>query len=127
MAARNFDSLKILGSNRVEISGSFRPNGSSAISATHNHGKGWSVAYTTTGVYTITLADTYAALDSAIATLQLASADDKFVNVGPVDLTARTVIIYAWDIGGAGAADVASNANNKINFSLVLRNSSIDN
>ena len=46
--------VRAIGKGRVMVAGSFVPNGSSAIDNTKNQGKGWSVAYTSTGLYTIT-------------------------------------------------------------------------
>lgn len=126
MANRNYEVLKTLGKRRAVIAGSFAPNGSSAISAAGNKGRGFTVARTGTGTYTITLSEAWSQCDAAVASLQLATADDKFVTVGPIDMSAKTIVIYAWDISGGALADVAADANNRINFILVLRNSSIE-
>lgn len=127
MANRTLYGIKTLGKNRVVLAGSFAPNGSSAISAASVRGRGFTVAYTSTGLYTITLNDVWAQCDAAIATLQLATADDKFVTIGAIDLAAKTVQITAWDISGGAKADIAADTNNRINFVLVLRNSTLEN
>lgn len=127
MANRTLYGIQTLGKNRVVLAGSFAPNGSNPISSASVLGRGFSVAYTSTGLYTITLDDVWAQCDAAIATLQLATADDKFVTVGAIDLSARTVQIAAWDISGGAKADITADANNRINFVLVLRNSTLEN
>lgn len=110
----------------VVLAGSFAPNGASAVSSASNQGNGWSVARTSTGLFTITLQDSYVSLLSATATLQLATADDKMVQIGSCDVTsAKTIEIRVWDISGAAVADVAADANNRINFVLCLRNSTV--
>lgn len=121
-STHSFDYPMTLGKNRVIVSGSFAPNGSSAISAASNKGKGWTVARTSTGLFTITLDSVYNQLDSAVASLQLATADDKFAQIGTVTLASKTIVITVWDISGAAVADVAADANNRINFCFVFRN-----
>lgn len=101
------------------IQGSFVTAGTSA--PTGAKGRGYSVAYTTTGTYTITLTDTYNALLSAIVTYQNGTATDQFVQVGSVDLSARTIVIRVWDISGGAASDVTGPT---INFELYLKDSS---
>ena len=74
----------------------------------------------------MTLSDVYTAALSATATLQLANSDDKFVsNIGTIDLSAKTIVIRVYDVSGAAFADVAADANNRINLTLVLKNSSV--
>lgn len=127
MANRNFDFLQGLGKGVKVIAGSFAPNGSSAVSASSRKGKGFTVARTGTGQFTITLQDAYVALLSASLSLQLASADDKFLQLGAVDVvSAKTIVINVWDVSGAAAADIAANAGNRINFVLVLSNSTLN-
>ena len=121
-----FSPLRILSRNRVVVAGSFAPNSSSAVAATSNRGDdGWSVARTSEGLFTITLDDVFYQADSLTATLQLASGDDKYVQIGSVDLSARTVEIRVWDASGAAVADVSANANNRIHFCFVFKNSNI--
>lgn len=111
----------------VLIQGSFAPNGSSAIDATQNSGHGWSVARTSAGLFTITLQDAYIAMISSTVSLQLATGDDKILQVGAVDVVnAKTIQVRVWDISGAAVADIAANAGNRIHFSLILRNSSVN-
>lgn len=110
----------------VTLAGSFAPNGSSAVSSASNLGHGWSVVRTSTGLFTITLEDSYVSLLSLTASLQLATADDKMVQVGSCDVSsAKTVQIRVWDISSAAVADVAADANNRIHFVLHLKNSTV--
>ena len=124
MANRVMYEMGCLNRDVVILAGSFAPNGASAISASSNKGFGWSVARANTGVFTITLQDSYSALLSGQVQLQLASTDDKFAVLGEVDLSAKTVTIYVYDISGGASADLAANANNRINFVLHLANTS---
>lgn len=102
------------------IKGSFAPNGSSAIDATQNRGYGWTVARTSTGLFTITFDSVYPALRAFTANLQLASADDKFCQVGTYTAASKTLEIRVYDISGTAVADVAADANNRINFCAVF-------
>lgn len=126
-ASRAFrPTARVLNPGEIVISGSFAPNGASAVDNTANAGVGWTVARTSTGLFTITLQDAYLALNSATAQLQLAAADDKAVQIGVADVaSAKTVQIRVYDTSGAGVADVAANANNRIHFQLRLRNTTV--
>jgi len=127
MANRNFDFIQALGKGVKVIAGSFAPNGSSAVASTSNKGKGFSVARTSTGLFTITLQDAYTALLAASANLQLTTGDDKFVQIGAIDVvSAKTIQIRVWDISGAAVADVSAAAGNRINFVLILSNSTLN-
>jgi hypothetical protein len=126
MANRNFDFVQVLGKGVKIIAGSFAPNGAGAVSSASNKGKGFSVARTGVGVFTITLEDSYVSLLGANLGLQLSAADDKILQLGDIDvLSAKTIVIRVWDISGAAVADIAANANNRINFSLYLANSQV--
>jgi hypothetical protein len=119
-------SSRVQNPGEVVISGSFAPNGSSAVDAASNRGTGFSVARTSTGLFTVTLQDSFLALNKGDAHLQLASGDDKIAQLGSIDVvTAKTVQIRVWDISGAAVADVAADENNRIHFELRLRNTTI--
>jgi hypothetical protein len=125
MASRTFHNAQAVQMGTVVLSGSFAPNGSSAVAATSRKGTGFSVARTAAGKFTITLEDKYAELVCAIASLQLSTAADQTVQFGDCDVvTAKTVKLVVWDASDAAAADIAANANNRIHFRLVLRNTS---
>lgn len=106
------------------IAGSFAPNGSSAVDATSNQGTGWTVARGGTGSFTVTLDSKYPGIVSATATLALNAVADSKLQLGAIDVSsAKTVVIN--NITGATAADIAANANNRIHFCLVLRNTDL--
>lgn len=106
------------------IAGSFAPAGTGAV--TDVKGRGFTVARTGTGEFTVTLEDKYVELLDAQTTLQLATAADQYAQLGAIDVvSAKTVVINVWDVSGAAVADVAADANNRVNFCLMLRNSSV--
>lgn len=123
MAERNFDFAETIGRKKRIVSGSWAPNGNSALVAADTYGYGFSVAYTSTGLFTITFANTYLKLQSATVSLQLAAGDDKFVQVGNYVAASRTLEVRVWDISGAAVADVAANANNRIHFTCIFDDS----
>ena len=128
MANRNLKTPKCFNYGEVTLSGSFRPNGSSAVDNTANTGHGFTVARTSAGVFTITLADRWNGLIAGHVTLALNAADDKIVQLGAIDVvTNGTVVINVLDnaAGTFSASDIASNANNRIHFTLVLKNSTV--
>jgi len=128
MAGRSF--VQLLGAldpGVVILGISFGPNGTSAVDQTTIRGRGVaSVTRADVGTFVITLQDQYASLLSATASLQLASPDDKCVgNLGTVDLAAKTIVVRVYDLSSAAAADVTANANNRVNVTLVLKNSGV--
>lgn len=128
MAARSFVQLLGAADPGVVVLGvSFAPNGTSAVDQASIRGRGVeSVTRDNVGLFTVKLADVYPTLLACTATLQLASADDKCVaNIGTVDLNARTVVVRIYDISGAALADVAADANNRVNLTFVLKNSQV--
>ena len=121
MAEKIFFDVQALNPHVKIIAGTFKPNGSSAIDNTVNAGAGWTVAYTATGKYTITLDDKYPGLLSAQCSLQHNGAGDKKVHWGVIDVSsAKTLVIF--NIAGASAADLAAHQYNLIHFTLILRN-----
>jgi hypothetical protein len=119
-----YDRIRTLLAGHVEVGGSWAPNGASAIVATSNRGKGWTVARTGTGQFTITFSDRYPKLISATATAQLATPADIVPQVGTYDATAKTLIVTL--LAAAVATDVAVNANNRVNFRVLFSNSVLD-
>lgn len=110
------------GKGYVAISGSFAP-AAGAVTAGSAKGAGYSVAYTSTGLFTITFEDSYKDMVSATATLQLATAADQIVQVGTYTAASKTLVLYVWDISDAALSNnVAANANNRINFHVVFKN-----
>lgn len=117
-------SLWAEGREKIVVQGSFAPNGSSAVASASNRGKGWTVARTSAGVFTITFNEVYYQLDSAVATLQLATAADQYALVGTYTVgsasTSSTLVINVWDVSGAALSDIAADANNRVNFVCVF-------
>lgn len=123
MASRLFHRIQTLTREVVEIAGSFAPAGTGAPTAVRGHG--FTVARTSAGLFTITFESKFPSYIHADAGLQLASGDDKFAQVGAVDLAARTMQVRIWDISGAAVADVSADANNRVNFTIKFRNTSL--
>ena len=109
----------------VVLSGSFLPNNTSAVANASNTGKGFTVARTNAGVFTITLADKYAKCISANCTIAMASVTDIVPQWGAIDVSsAKTLVLNT--LVAATATDIASNAANRVYFTLVLSNSARD-
>lgn len=126
MAARVTDALKAILKGGTVIAGSFRPNGAGAIDNTLNQGtKGWTVARTGAGQYTITLDDGYPSVVAVVAMPQLNAAADGFLQArGALDVTtAKTIVLE--NLVGAVPTDIASNANNWVHFVAILKNSTV--
>ncbi len=122
MAERNFDFLETLGRKRRLISGSFVPNGSSAIDNTANTGSGFTVAYTSTGLYTITFKDKYAKRLYADAALEQGTRTQD-VEVKAVDAPNGVMTINGFSRGGTTLADITAAAGTRINFVVVFDDS----
>ena len=124
MASRVFREVQALNPETKIVGGSFTTNAGSDPDSANNTGKGWSVEHTATGTYTVTLEDTYSALISGQCSLALNAAGDSKVQFGAIDVvTAKTVVIRT--ITGTAAANIAANANNRVHFTLFLRNTDI--
>lgn len=119
------------GDDRVLIGGIFYPNGSSAVSNTSNkplnRASLWTVARTSAGLFTITLATPFARFFPAWATLGLTTGDDKFAQwTGATELTtADSLLIRVWDISGAAVDDVAADAGNWISWGGFVVNTGV--
>mgnify|MGYP003148233690 CR=1 FL=1 len=120
MAEKIFFGVQALNPHVKIIAGTFKPNGSSAISNSDNKGAGWTVARTGTGKFVITLDDKYPGLLSGQVSLQHNGAGDKKVHWGIIDISAKTLEIF--NIAGTAAADLAAHAQNHVHFTLILRN-----
>jgi len=103
------------------ISGSFAPAGTGAPTAVR--GSGFTVARSGVGAYTITLDRVYLQLVAVNATVQLASVADLNMQVGAVDLAAKTIALSA--LAGATPTEIAANANNRVHFSIQVRDSAL--
>lgn len=126
MAARAFDVLKALVKGGTVIAGGFRPNGAGAVDNTLNVGtRGWTVARTGAGSFTVTLDDSYPSVIAVVGMAQLNAALDGFIQGrGALDVTtAKTFVLE--NMIGAVATDIASNANNWVYFIALLKNSQV--
>ena len=124
MADRIFYGVQALNPSVKIIAGSFLPNGSSAVASATTTGQGYSVVRTNTGLFTITLTDKYNSLISGQVSLALNAVAQTVVQFGAIDVSsAKTITINAVTSGSA--ADIASNANNRIHFLLILSNTNV--
>lgn len=116
--------LGIVGDSKVYIvAGSFRPNSTSAVDNTLNTGKGFTVARTTAGVYTVTLTEAAYSIVACIPSLQLASVTDAYIQCGAIGTGGKTVVINITTGGGTTGLDPTSDASNRVHFVLFLKNS----
>lgn len=123
MSSRNLREAKSPDREVVLIAGSFAPAGTGAPTAAK--GSGFSVARSGVGVFTITLDKIYPDMLSAVCSLQLATAADQYVLGGTYTAASGTFVINVWDVSGAALADISANANNRVNFILAMKNSTV--
>jgi uncharacterized protein with beta-barrel porin domain len=122
MAAKNFSTPRCYVREQIEVPVSFAPAGGGAPTAIQGAGIA-SVARTAAGTFLVTFKDKFMQLVSATGTIQLNAAGDSDVQIGAVDLSAKTAVVRTMTAGAA--ADIAANANNRVNLLFVFRNSSI--
>ena len=118
----NLKPIRTMNKNVVEIAGRFRPNGSSAVSNTYNVGRGWTVARSNTGLFTITMTDRFTALNKASAVVWSATAQNlkaqiAAFTVGPT----ATATVQIRLVANGTATDMASDAGSWVSFGLSLR------
>lgn len=119
MADRNFNTTQALNIEVKFIVGTFSIAASGGA-ATVSQGIGWSVAKTTTGVYTITLQDSYVSLLACPLTVQAATAVDLVAQLKSHDVvSAKTIVI---DLN-AGATPTEPAAVTLVHFIAALSNS----
>ena len=118
--------------NITEVSGSFAPNGSSALSSTSVKGAGFSVARTGVGVFVVTLnpAVQYAEMVTKTVQLHMGTPDGSYASVTAFTLGSTGTITITTMLpdatGGTfsvAAADIAADATNRIDFNFKLRRS----
>ncbi len=88
-------------------------------------GLGFTVAWTSAGLWTVTLGDGLQANEivHAKAMLQLKTGADRFVEIGTMSASARTIEIRVWDVSAAAVVDLGvADADNRIHFVVFLRN-----
>lgn len=122
MASRTFYDVQSLSNELKILVGSFAPAGSGALG--NLNGYGFTVTRAGQGTYTVALTDKYFQLVTATGAIQMAAPAARYLQVGTIDTAANTVTLRAVD--GAGVAqDIAADANNRVNFVLFCRNSSV--
>lgn len=123
MSNRTFHPPRAIAPETVLLAGNFDTNGASSPASPV--GKGYTVARTGTGTYTVTLTDNYPQLLAAEVSAQCNTAAGFQVEFGAISLpnTAGPTLVIRTLVAGA-AADVAANANNRVHFRLALCNSS---
>lgn len=110
----------------VVIGGSFAPNGSSAVAATSIKGKGIAaVSRTGTGEFEVTLSDAYADILAVVPSLQLNAAADSYVQLTGAVTPSTTKKFKLTVITAGSAADVSANANNRIHFAILAKNTAL--
>jgi len=120
MADESYKStLGLRGGRRVMIQGSFAPD--TANPPTTLRGNGFTVVRVSAGLFRITTTGRFLVMESFTGSLQLAAAAARFWQVGACDPVAGTFEIRVIDAAGA-VQDVAANANNRVNFVLILKN-----
>lgn len=112
--------METLGENRLRIGGRFKPNGSSAIDATASEGTtGWTVAWTSTGLFTVTLADVWQYAFDKTLSISMVSATDVVGQWGAIDLAAKTLQIRVLAV--ATVTDIAADEANWIDFGITVK------
>lgn len=124
VAAACNGSLQVYGFGIVLILGSFQPNGTSAPLLVK--GKGFSVAYTSTGCHTLTFTNSALSVLSCWLTCQSHAAMDPGLEFGDIDVvTALTAVILNAPAGVAGAWP-STNANTRCHFGFCMATSSLN-
>ena len=125
--AKNTSPVRAEGKEYTIVAGSFCPD--SGNNPTTTTGTGFTVVWTSTGLFTITFTEAYPSIAAAHAHLQLASGDDKFAQLGTFTAAtataAATCTVRIWDVSAAPVADVTANANNIVHFFFVFRRSGV--
>ena len=117
MASRSFSKVQSLNKELKIIAGRLEDDD------TKNAGLGFTGANTGTGIYTITLSDSYPALIAANANIQsTAGTDDFVVSIASHDVVSAKTIVFHVAVAG-----VLTNLGDtdEIHFSLFLQNSSV--
>ncbi len=114
--------FECLGEGRIRIGGSFAPNGSSALATASMYGTtGWTAAWTSTGLYTVTLDDVWLYLLDWSVSFAMVTATDVKPQLGLVDLPNKTIQIRSLAV--ATVTDIAADAANRIGFAFVFQRS----
>jgi hypothetical protein len=117
------------GRDYVDLDCSFAPNGSSAVAATSNRGRGlYSVSRTGAGLFTLTFTDDFQALVAASISVSITGdATDLHPQIG--DFTAGTSsarpTLKVRLMTATTPTDLAANANNRVFLKLTFRKGSV--
>jgi hypothetical protein len=126
MAAINGFLLHAPNNDEWIVGGSFAPNGSSAVDGTTRKGKGWSVAWTSTGLFTITFNDKWNELVDFQCGLQQTTLTDRGVKMGAYTAASKTITIQCFAYSAPTvAADIAAVSGTRIHFHATFRNSAV--
>jgi hypothetical protein len=118
MADRQFSRVQALNKQVKIIAGRLKDDD------TAQAGLGWSGADTGTGVYTITLDDSYNALLSMTANIQsTAGTDDFVVSIASHDVSASTAVIVLHVAVAGTLTDIGTG--DEIHFTAILQNSTL--
>lgn len=117
MAEQNFDVVETHGRKKRLVMGSFVPNGSSAIDNTKNTGENFTVAYTTTGVYTVTIPHKFGSVVGAHVSLRQAT---RSQDVYPASCDGQTLVIHGFAVGSTSLADITAATGTTIDFVCVM-------
>ncbi len=122
MEHKRYPMMTLGDGSRVRLGGRFKPNGSSAISATASEGTtGWVASWVSTGLYKVTLDAVYAyAFDKSLS-LSMVTAADGSLQWGLIDLAAKTLEIRHLLAGTL--ADIAADSANFIDFGITVKRS----
>ena len=118
--------LEVVGYGVRLVAGSFAPNGSSALVAANFKGQGFTAAYTSQGLFTVTLAnlDVRAVL-SYLAFNQSASAAARFAQGGNVNVSAGTIEVRTVD-GSGNVQNQNADAQTRVHIALFLATSTLN-
>lgn len=113
------------GCDEVVVAGSFAP--SAALAPTAVFGTyAYTVAWTSTGKFTITFAERYAEFLSGVAMIQMNAIADLKPQWGaftPAAGTAKATLVLNV-LAVATGTDIAANANNRVHFTCIFRKTS---
>jgi hypothetical protein len=124
MSALQLDLMRLPGNGIEVIAGSFAPD--TANPPTAVRGRGFTVAYTSTGLWTVTLENKYNGLIAGMLTLGLAAAADQKLQFGTVTISSAAAATFQIRcVAVAALSQIAADANNRINFMLILKKNGI--
>lgn len=121
MGLRIKSTPEAIGVGLVCVTGSWAPAGTGAVTTVR--GAGFTVARTDVGVFTITFSEKFPSLVSANATAQLAAAADTQAQAGTYTAASKTLVVRTLTAGSE--ADIAANANNRVNFICWFRKTGV--